>query len=104
MTSRCCVMSPECIQNVDNSQVPRSLRPQAHAAQVAPPPVAWQGTHEARRVIRLGPAAWRVAAKPQRIVIRRPLPPDSNGARTAKPTERSERRQPTAEETSPAVR
>ena len=54
--ARCCVISPDCIQNVDNWQVPPLLRPNAE-----------------RPLIRIGVSAWRVPPRPQPAVIRRTI-------------------------------
>ena len=55
--ARCCVISPDCIQNVDNSQAPPFL----------------QHPNAGQSLIRIGVSAWRVAPRPQPAVIRRTI-------------------------------
>lgn len=95
IASRCSVISPDCIQNVDNSQAPSCLQASPAAAAVAAAALPREGEGTARRMIRIGAAAWRMAPRPQRMVIRRktiatPRPDDASPPpRLAKPKDAS---------------
>jgi hypothetical protein len=70
ITSRCSVISPDCIQNVDNWQVPSCLQATPETAAMALAPLPGDCRGQATRLIRIGTAAWRVAPRRQRMVIR----------------------------------
>jgi len=69
--ARCCVISTDCIQNVDNSQVLQRPGAKANTFEMAPAVAQWRRQVQAEGLIRIGLAAWRVAPRPQRMVIRR---------------------------------
>src|SRR5206468_8181891 len=69
--ARCCVISPDCIHNVDNSQAPASLQARIEACAPAPPAGARRRQGRTQYVIRIGVAAWRLAPRPQRLLNRR---------------------------------
>jgi len=93
--ARCCVMSPDCIQNVDNSQPPVAgrLSPARRAGEPKapwglrassalggrldhrdPPAPHQQGSSQADQLlIRIGVSAWRVAPRTQPTVMRRTI-------------------------------
>ena len=88
--ARCCVMSPDCIQNVDNSQPPafRRLPPKAAESPAWTCRVRWRAEmvrrlddarargatkQEADSLIRIGVSAWRVAPRTQPTAIRRTM-------------------------------
>jgi hypothetical protein len=80
--ARCCVMSPDCIQNVDNLQLQaRAMRRSEARGEFAPTArmrsSAAVGSYlstagsDARCVIRIGRSAWRVGPRPQPTASRR---------------------------------
>ena len=87
--ARCCVISPDCIQNVDNPQVlaqsdlPARRASKESATTNRPPPGGvWRSSEvvrsldhqspgEVEEMIRIGVSAWRLSPRPQRVVIRR---------------------------------
>jgi hypothetical protein len=80
--ARCCVMSPHCIQNVDNWQPTGAPMPSPPAGgEIASLPRLWTSTALGRRMaqpdqgpgrmIRIGRSAWRVGPRPQPAASRR---------------------------------
>src|ERR1051325_5854019 len=69
--ARCSVLSPDCIHNVDNPQVPSSLQQAPKASFPAPPANPRLREGQAGGVIRIGTSAWRGAPRAQRPLIRR---------------------------------
>src|SRR5690349_5470908 len=103
--ARCSVLSPDCIQNVDNPQVPSFLYRAAKGhSTLAPPADPRHRQSKEGDVIRIGPSAWRVAPRPQRAVIRRTTAATSSSGsptgQTAEAATRSGVSPSTSEETS----
>ena len=65
------MISPDCIQNVDNSQVLQRLGAETNTFEAAPAAAQGPRQVEAEGLIRIALAAWRVAPRPQRMVMRR---------------------------------
>src|SRR5438552_5355785 len=122
--ARYCVISPDCIHNVDNSQVPTAWSLHAPGSIESPAslrhrlsdglrqPVGGldhRRTEQAQRVIRIGVAVWRLGARPQRTVIRRTAAAtSSSGSPTGQTEEAAARSGPspspreTSEDASPS--
>ena len=103
--ARCSVLSPDCIHNVDNSQVPPSLHRSPKAGSQAAPANPWHGQSQGDGVIRIGPSGWRLAPRPQRPLIRRTTAATSSSGsptgQTAEAATRSGASPSTSEDASP---